>query len=475
MVNRKSGRPRYLVLLALSASRSLSVFIMFISAVSAAGYLTEIPYLYRPSGDQAATHPFTCAQIFILALCIFVNRPGHRQNIKWLLGLSFMLSLVLLIDSLLSLRLSDYVIPFNRIAAQEHSNGLTNHVGLNTFITFMLVWFSVILRINHRPLCSQGFAFVALSLPSLALFGYAYSLHSFHGEMSLISAVSLCLLCCSALWSTANHGALRAVLSPYIGGRIARFQFTTGFIVVFSFGYLLVRSIASIDDSDRVGAYAVAVCWLIIILVTISATLFEQVDKYRRRMENRLLISSRTDPLTGLLNRRAFDEVLQYESTRSGRQPVTASLLLLDIDHFKQVNDIHGHPAGDMVLQRIAELLKTNLRDTDSLCRFGGEEFAVLLPDTCPEGAMVVAKTLRKFIDDEIFRNEEGTTIPVTASFGVTNLTKGGISSAVGRADQALYQSKQRGRNRVSANVLVPPRSAGIGHRSNQVVRQLAF
>ncbi len=468
-------RTRYLVLVAIDLSKKLSVLIMAMSIMSLAGYFYDIGFLYRPAEDQVATHPYTAIQAFFIALCIVLNRPGRRQHIKWILVVSLLLSLSWLADEILGSKILYTIIPFTDIALSEHNAGKINHVGINTFITFLLIWFSVTMKALNYNLGSQSAAFAALSFPSLSLFGYAYSITPFHGEMSLLSTATLLLLSSAALWSTANHGVVRAVLSPYIGGQIARFQFATGCIFAFFLGYLVVKSIASIQYSGVVGAYAVAVCWLIIILVTISAALFERSDKIRRRMENQLANSARTDPLTGLMNRRAFNEVLKYEAGRTNRYGTKAVLILMDIDHFKGVNDTYGHPVGDEVLKRIAATIRDNIRDTDSACRFGGEEFAILLSDTSPEGGLTVSHALRKVIEETDIVPLPEQSIKVTASFGLTQLAENRIEDALIRADKALYQSKERGRNRVSVHVLATPRHNVYCRRSNQVVRQLAF
>ena len=192
-------------------------------------------------------------------------------------------------------------------------------------------------------------------------------------------------------------------------------------------------------------------------------------------MENQLANSARTDPLTGLMNRRAFNEVLKYEAGRTNRYGTKAVLILMDIDHFKGVNDTYGHPVGDEVLKRIAATIRDNIRDTDSACRFGGEEFAILLSDTSPEGGLTVSHALRKVIEETVIVPSPDQSIKVTASFGLTQLAENRIEEALIRADKALYQSKERGRNRVSVHVLATPRHNVYCRRSNQVVRQLAF
>ena len=171
----------------------------------------------------------------------------------------------------------------------------------------------------------------------------------------------------------------------------------------------------------------------------------------RKRMEAELHNLASTDPLTGLPNRRHFLATLEQEAARKRRFPeVSASLLMLDLDHFKLVNDTHGHAAGDMVLRRFAVLLRDSLRKTDLAGRLGGEEFAVLLIGTDLDSAAEFAERLRCEFDAERVVIE-GQSIHTTVSVGVTALRQDDPSAddALARADMALYQAKAEGRNRV--------------------------
>jgi diguanylate cyclase len=162
-----------------------------------------------------------------------------------------------------------------------------------------------------------------------------------------------------------------------------------------------------------------------------------------------------TDPLTGLANRKAFDRKLREESqqARASRDPV--SLVMCDIDHFKRVNDTHGHQVGDQVLKLVAQTLRQCVKCQDIAARYGGEEFAVILPQTNVLGAAAVAEFVRRTVESKkIVRKGSGDTLgSVTMSFGVASLTAGeSAESLIERADRALYAAKQNGRNRVSTD-----------------------
>ncbi|MEJ2314716.1 MAG: diguanylate cyclase [Nitrospirota bacterium] len=159
---------------------------------------------------------------------------------------------------------------------------------------------------------------------------------------------------------------------------------------------------------------------------------------------------SRADELTGVLNRRTFFERLSNECSTAERYEFPLSLCLLDIDRFKEINDTHGHPVGDVVLRQFAFMLKARLRGTDFIGRLGGEEFAVVLPCTPLGRALRVCDELRRLVAEAEF-GEEGSSIRVTTSAGVAALAKGLDSEGLVRiADKGLYRAKNEGRNRVA-------------------------
>jgi diguanylate cyclase len=161
-----------------------------------------------------------------------------------------------------------------------------------------------------------------------------------------------------------------------------------------------------------------------------------------------------TDPLTGLLNRRGFAQALDSALTPEGDAHANpAVLLMVDIDHFKLINDTHGHLMGDKVIRSVAQLLKANVKGRDTVARMGGEEFAVLLLDTPMQGAAHLAEQVRNTIANARFRRTDTPAElgPVTVSIGVAALSPEETpEDFINRADMALYQSKRTGRNKVT-------------------------
>lgn len=179
-------------------------------------------------------------------------------------------------------------------------------------------------------------------------------------------------------------------------------------------------------------------------------SLREELDKTRQQ--------ATTDALTGLLNRRGFETALQLACTEASHHKQSLTMLMIDIDHFKQINDTLGHLTGDKVLRNVGTILSANIKGKDTVGRYGGEEFAVILTGTSLANAHQVAEILRLNIERSKLRHVAGNddVVQVSVSIGVTEYIPGeSTDDLVRRADEAMYQSKHQGRNRVTR--LAPP------------------
>jgi diguanylate cyclase (GGDEF)-like protein len=181
----------------------------------------------------------------------------------------------------------------------------------------------------------------------------------------------------------------------------------------------------------------------------------EELGEIRRQLDHaneelrRAKDLANTDPLTGLANRRALNDVLARDIALAHRIGAPFSIAILDVDHFKQVNDQHGHTAGDQALMHLAVVAKGGVRDSDAILRYGGEEFIILLPGAGAEGAYFVVDRLRMMVEKTPFMFGHKK-ITLRFSAGVAQLGDGeGATGLLERADRALYQAKEMGRNRV--------------------------
>ncbi|MDE1146144.1 MAG: GGDEF domain-containing protein [Azospirillaceae bacterium] len=179
---------------------------------------------------------------------------------------------------------------------------------------------------------------------------------------------------------------------------------------------------------------------------------FEQINHGSYDSQRLLKLIATTDSLTGAGTRRYVTDTATREMARTRRYGGALSALMLDIDHFKQVNDTWGHQAGDRAICGVVDLCRAAMRDADVIGRFGGEEFVILLPETELDEAAGVADRLRRAIEDTPIAVADGVSVRMTCSLGVTTLLAGDrtVDAFLGRADKALYQAKNAGRNRVA-------------------------
>ena len=175
---------------------------------------------------------------------------------------------------------------------------------------------------------------------------------------------------------------------------------------------------------------------------------FRLIDNHKK-LTDKIKRLSEQDYLTGLCNRRKIHEVIENEITRSRRYNSSFAVILLDIDNFKKTNDTYGHNAGDKLLVDISDVIKRTIRESDTVSRWGGEEFLVFCPETSIDGASALAEKLRTNIESNEFDGVDYK----TASFGIARIEHGDtVKSLISRADKALYSAKSSGKNRVVAS-----------------------
>jgi diguanylate cyclase (GGDEF)-like protein len=202
--------------------------------------------------------------------------------------------------------------------------------------------------------------------------------------------------------------------------------------------------------------------YFLVMCVAVTALISRLLEKINReafllkqelQLDKKLMEDlANKDPLTNCFNRRYFNQIGEMEYQRSIRFGHPLSLIMIDIDHFKVINDKYGHPAGDIIISAIAKNCLNSIRTIDTFARFGGEEFAILVPESDLESAQLLAERLRKKIETLDFDINNNTRAKVTISLGVANLTASdsNLSNLISRADEALYQAKKAGRNKVA-------------------------
>lgn len=230
-------------------------------------------------------------------------------------------------------------------------------------------------------------------------------------------------------------------------------------LALFLFGIQQTQSAPAVLLSNQVNG--LSSCAIGLLLAWLQWRNFIQINTQKQRLQAQaklleeqnytLSYLAEHDPLSGLLNRRAFNHIVERELLRCQRTQQPLCLLLLDLDHFKAINDRFGHPLGDAVIKRMATLLSSQVRGLDSLARLGGEEFMLLLSDCDREQGLQIAEKLRQLIESQL-QVVDGKAVAVTVSIGMSYLDAGQLSSYESlyvASDRALYSAKQEGRNRV--------------------------
>jgi diguanylate cyclase (GGDEF)-like protein len=250
------------------------------------------------------------------------------------------------------------------------------------------------------------------------------------------------LLICLSMWATntpLDGSELLLVWCIFFAGYLLPAPAAAGNAVVLSASYAVAvigrRGLAGLPPAIELATTLAVACLLLSLLRRRAAV---SLDEARA--------DARTDPLTGLLNRRGLAEALTREVARAARDGRTLTLWMVDLDHFKGLNDSFGHAAGDSALKTVADLLRRELRSVDVISRFGGEEFCVVLPSCTTADAFLRAEAVRETVAEEFRRLDR----PLTISIGVASWSGGDLDGTVmmADADEALYAAKFSGRNR---------------------------
>jgi diguanylate cyclase (GGDEF)-like protein len=303
--------------------------------------------------------------------------------------------------------------------------------------------------------------FVWITVAGLLLMTVEYGLsRTVHYPLAAVLAVGT-VLGATFVTVIVNPHDLRSASFLILGGLIGSLFFSvraTAFVFIVTFiGFLLlpvfVPGFSALENPNAL-FFILTVGGLVVMASTLRQRYLGQIDLQTQLLfesEARLRELSVRDSLTGLFNRRYLEEVLELEMIRAGRKPYPIGIIMVDIDHFKRINDTHGHAAGDAVLVEAGRLLRTYVRASDVVCRYGGEEFVVILPEASQAitqlRAEQICDAMRRLHIEFAGRNLE----TITLSLGVASFPDHGstIDAILGAADKALYRAKHNGRDRV--------------------------
>ncbi len=270
-----------------------------------------------------------------------------------------------------------------------------------------------------------------------------------------VTAVGLILACIGVLYSRRDFELMTPLRSERMGGVLVRTSLPGVAASPLMLGWFFLKGeqLELYGFESAVAVHAVAMVAVLSRIMWYGATKLNEVDRQRelaRQQEQDWRVLSALDPLTGLLNRRSLEDRLEREWNRAQRSHQPLSCIMVDVDHFKRINDSYGHMVGDTVLKMVATILTQHCRPADVVARFGGEEFCIIAPEATEFGAVNLAERLRRALHDCRISIPEAN-ISVSASFGVAECrdSRDAFDSLVERADQALMRAKRGGRNRV--------------------------
>jgi diguanylate cyclase (GGDEF)-like protein len=430
------------VRVALGLASLFALCSFLIAVVALVTYRLGLVDIIQPLADGPALHPVAVLSVILLAVCVVLTMQRARLVVDGVCA-------VVMLGALAQLAFPDeasrWLQDLNPFPA-----GPKAVVSTSTALCLLMLAASLLLRRYRNAVISQMLSVLAYGAPALALVGFVLGVQVPHARMSLTTVLMLIPLCVATALCTVYHGFLRALLGPTRISALARRHLA----LVMMAPYLLGLSIIDISpDAAEISflilivASSQIVGLVVAFLVLSFGNLERRSTVLRRRAETR---ASR-DGLTGAMNRASFAHHARREIGQHRRINGNVSLLFVDVDHFKRINDTYGHETGDQVLKRIIRLTRGCLRSGDTVARWGGEEFVVLLPATDLNGALLIAEKIRQRIGIEHF-DALATGLQVTVSIGCAEMSSSeGLDELVARADRALYEAKHRGRNQTVA------------------------
>jgi diguanylate cyclase (GGDEF)-like protein len=427
---------------ALGLASLFALCCFLIAVVALVAYRLDLVDIIQPLTDGPALHPVTALSVILLATCVVLTIPRARPFIDGVCA-------VVLLGALARLAFPNEA----SLWLQQHNTNPAEPeavVSTGTALCLLLLAVSLLLRQYGNAVISQMMSVLAYSAPALTLVGLVLGLQVPYARMSLTTVLMLIPLCVATALSTVFHGFLRTLLGPTRISALTRRHLA----LIMMAPYLLGLSIINISPD------AAEISFLILIVtssqtvglvVAFLAMSFGNLERRSNILQRRAETRAMRDGLTGALNRASFTNHAHREIGQNRRIKRNVSLLFVDVDHFKRINDTYGHKTGDQVLKRIIRLTRGCLRNGDTVARWGGEEFVALLPATDLNGALLIAEKIRHGIEVEQF-DELAAGLHVTVSIGCVEMSSSeGLDELVARADRALYEAKHRGRNQTVA------------------------
>ena len=428
------------------------------------GLIQTVFYMVNESADPsgiALTHPLTAAALIWLGLGVFGFRRGKRTSrLKYTVTTMF-----------LGICLANLVMGTWGSGLFLNANARVGRMGPDTAIILSLLFGALLLRRMHERQ-AISLLLIASSLVVNAAIGKSYSANHFGGHMSHMTMLALLFNTAAVLTIFAPRPLLRVAFLADEIGQWTRRMLASSVAVPWLSGAALFLTVPMNDRAARLESLSISLIVIAMAGISIySGYQNDRADQRRRRAEQTLLAMATRDMLTGVMNRAGLLMRLELFWADFRKGGPSCGVILLDLDHFKRINDCHGHDEGDRVLAMLGTTLRPLLRKGDALGRWGGEEFLLLLPGAAVEDLPEIAERVRQQIEAVAERVAQARVAPgapdvphydTTASIGVSQFLGRDrqAAAAIKRADDALYRAKDAGRNRVEMDPAIPLRKA---------------
>jgi diguanylate cyclase (GGDEF)-like protein len=414
------------------------------------GYIFNIERLYRLIPAGSATHELTALCVGLLSIAVFFESLTRKNQASFALaGIVAILSTLRIIEFSINGNFISDLTPFHEVADTAIRQGFSHSMGINTAIAILVFSLSILLR-HTKPYSAFFIGSIAPFILVSSMVGYTYDAERLHGAMSINTTLVFLPLCLALLMLWVHYPFARGFFANSPIGQSARLQLLLAVLFPWLGGLSLIRMETNITIFTF-ALYSTALSWATMGLIISSTIQLERKDRVRRSNERKLFYLSTTDMLTGCFSRRIAAEFGQHAVMQALRNGNAISVMMIDIDDFKRINDTYGHQKGDEVIQSVAKIVKRNLRNTDIVARWGGEEFVVLLHDCKCEDARQVAEKIRSEIETMNLQADVDYLPKTTISIGYTTYEKGpnNFSNLLKCADDAMYFAKKSGKNRV--------------------------
>jgi len=429
--------------------------LMAVAASALLGWAFDVELLRSLIPGLISMNPITGVAFVLAGLSLLLSRGPARSRVA--------LACALAVALIGAARLLGYLTPLDLgldrllFSSQVGGNLMAPNTALNLLIDGAAL---ALLALGMAIPVAQFLAMGAAAIAFMALLGYLFDvpLIGLPGYMPMALNSALCFLAVELglLASSADQGPVSALVSRLSGGRVARPLVPAAVLLPVVMGWLALHGMRKQGFSAE---FAVALLVTGCVIGMLGLIVFSASWLNRGDAEIERLLT--TDPLTGLLNRRALMEALGNETAAALRYRMPLATAMIDLDHFKQINDSHGHAVGDKVLAELGRLIRAALRETDVAGRYGGEEFVIVLPHTDAPGALIFGERLRQLIAAMTVDIGGGRVLAVTCSIGISQMMITETpqpEQALAHADAALYKAKREGRNRVEMAELPAPR-----------------